>query len=152
MRFETMKYGAYAFTCLVLVCYGCKNDDPGTPPAGSYTKEWVLDVNEYLGASAGKIYEAVVIDDSRMLVSYNTGTTGSLVEINYADGTFMRQTPTENDSLHLVKSGEQVLLMHEQGDGKAYTIGLYDSEKNDNPVKVFPTLQGDDLTLEGGQL
>jgi hypothetical protein len=152
MRFEKMKYGAYTFTCLVLVCCcGCKNDDPETPPAGSYTKEWVLDVNEYLGASAGKIYEAAVIDDSRMLVSYNNGTTGSLVEINYVDGTIIRQTPTENDSLHLVKSGEQVLMVHEQADEKAYTVGLYDPE-NDNPVKVFPTLQRQVLSPEGGQL
>ena len=153
MGFETRKYRVYAFTCLMLVCFGCKNDDPETSPEGTYTKEWTLDINEYLGldGQAGRTYEAVVIDQSRILVSHNTGTTGSLVEINYADGTFIRHTSTDKDSLRLVKSSDKVLLVHEQTDTKTYTLGLYDPD-NDSPINRFPTLHSEDLSPENGQL
>jgi hypothetical protein len=148
MVFESMKFKVYAFTFLMLVCNGCLYDERRKE---TYSKKWTIDVNQYLGldAKAGKTYGAIV-DGSRLLVSHNTGATASLLEIDYDNGTVTHQISIDKDSVQLVKSGERVLLLHEQKDTKTYTLGLYDPI-NDAQINFLPTLRGPDLSPDGGQ-
>ncbi len=153
MKCKKLNFWVYAFVCLMLVCYGCKDDDPETPPEGTYTKGWILNLNDYLGLSpgTGMPYDAAIIDRTRVLVSYNLGTTGSLVEINYIDGTVIRSTPTEEDSISLVESVDWVVMVHEQKDTKTYRFGHYKSD-NANPVDFFAPLHAEQLSPIGGEL
>ncbi len=150
MRYDAKRHPLYAFTCLMFVCFACKNEDPKVSLDGTYAKEWTLDINEYLGLD-GTTYEAVIIDQSRALVSHNAGSTGRLVEVNYVDGTFVREISLDNDSIRLVKSNEEVLLVHEQTGTKTYTLGLYDPN-NDGEIKYFPTLKSAEVSPEDGTL
>lgn len=150
MRFRIVNCSKCALVCLIFLCCACKDDDTEAPLKEIYTKEWVLDINEYLGADpkVSSTYSAVVIDNTRLLVSHNTGTMGTLVEIDHNSGTFIRQKSTNNDSVRVSISSEKVLMIHEDADTKNFSIEIYDPE--DGEVEFVSTLQASALSPPGG--
>ena len=121
--------GLVFYILLALSIVGCSDTEDSGPP---YTKDWVLNLSEYLGTDYSEIdsyllsdYGLTQLDDETVLVHEYSKSGRHLIEVDAVNGLFLHQSGVDFALRDSRKRMDGSVLLTGYGAAGSYVLGTY---------------------------